>query len=381
MNRTIDFHLNKVNPVPMSLRADPQFDVPAPATEINLGQLFLHKYFDGFPVGAPDPDPSSFEYLRHISPAADFRFHAYVAGASKTERIALSTSMGQAFSRLMLSEHFGIVHFAHMSEVLGKTAHAAFGGMRIERVCKGDVPDYLCGDDRNAFLAEAKGRFSTIKFASAAFNDWRAQFTRVRVVDSQNVVRSAKGYIVATKLVTDASSVTQRAATFIEDPDTEGEPLGREQSLQLARGAKAIHYSRIFQQLRLTPFASALSLGYALTRQLTFQVPVWTCTAQPFEGMTYIGGFYRTRGGHGPSLTEKGWQMSFELGTDHAVFVGLQSKVASQIAAAARGEWNGLDDVRPVGAEGQWSSDFAWLPDGSVAAPVLHFLPTGVLTL
>jgi hypothetical protein len=186
---------------------------------------------------------------------------------------------------------------------------------------------------------------------------------------------------VATKLVTDASPATQRASTFVEDPDTEGEPLTREQSLLLARGAKAIHYSQIFQKLQLSPFASALSLGYALTRQLTFQVPVWTCTAEPFAGITYIGGFYRTRTGHGPILTDKGWQMSLELGTSHAVFVGLQSDVASQLATVARGEWNALDEVRPVGAEGQWSSDFAWLPDGSVAAPVLHFLPTGGLTI
>ena len=85
MNRTVDFHLNKVCPIPTSLRADPQINIPAPATEINLGQLFLHKYFDSFPVGAPDPDPSSFEYLRHVSPAADFRFHAYVASARPSE--------------------------------------------------------------------------------------------------------------------------------------------------------------------------------------------------------------------------------------------------------------------------------------------------------
>jgi hypothetical protein len=73
--------------------------------------------------------------------------------------------------------------------------------------------------------------------------------------------------------------------------------------------------------------------------------------------------------------------MSFELGTGHAVFVGLQSRVASQIASAVRGEWNAVDEAHPVGAEGQSSSDFAWLPDGTVAAPVLHFIPTGVLVL
>lgn len=381
MNRTIDFHLNNVNPVPTSLRANPQTNIPAPSTEINLGQLFLHKYFDEMPIGAPSPDPSSFEYLQYVSPANDFRFHSYLAQASLVKRREISLSMGQAFCRLMLSNHFGIIHFAHMNDVLGKAAHPAFGGMRIERILKEDVPDYLCGDDSNAFLAEAKGRFSAIKFASAAFNNWRAQFTRVRVVDSQNVPRSTKGYIVATKLVTDANPGTQRAAAFIEDPATEGEPIGRGQNQQLARGAKAIHYSRILQKLQLTPLASALNLGYALTQQLTFEVPVWTCTTPPFAGTTYIGGFYRTGTGHGPILTEKGWQLSLELGTSHAVFVGLQSNVALRIASAARGEWNALDEIRPVGAEGLWSSDFAWLPDGSVAAPVLNFLPTGGVTL
>jgi len=45
---------------------------------------------------------------------------------------------------LMLADHFEISHFAHMSDVLGKPTHAAFGGMRVERVCRRDVPDYLC---------------------------------------------------------------------------------------------------------------------------------------------------------------------------------------------------------------------------------------------
>lgn len=381
MNRNIDFHLNNVSPTPDSLRFNPAIDAPDTTTEINLGQLFLHKYFDEFKSGPPNPDPSSFEYLQYVSPADDFRFHAHIADASLTKRREISLSTGQAFCRLMLTDHFGIVHFAHMNDVLGKAAHPAFGGMRVERVTRGDVPDYLCGDDQRAFLAEAKGRFSTIKFTNAAFNDWRCQFTRVRVVDSVNKPRSTKGYIVATKLVSDASPPTQRSASFIEDPATEGEPLTREQNLQLSRAAKALHYSRIFQKLQLTPFASALNLGYALTRQLSFTVPVWTCTAQPFEGTTYIGGFYRTGTGHGPVLTEKGWQMPIEFGTSHAVFIGLQSRVAAQIAIAARGEWNALDEARPQGAEGRWDSDFAWLPDGSVAAPALHFLPTGGIVL
>jgi hypothetical protein len=161
MNRNIDFHLNKISPTPRSLRFNPSIDAPAPTTEINLGQLFLHKYFDEFPSGPPNPDPSSFEYLQYVSPADDFRFHKHIGEASLTKRREISLGMGQAFCRLMLASHFGIIHFAHMNDVLGKPAHPASGGLRVERVCKGDVPDYLCGDHEKAFLAEAKGRFSS----------------------------------------------------------------------------------------------------------------------------------------------------------------------------------------------------------------------------
>ena len=381
MNRSVEFRLSNVSPTPQSLRANPQSDAPATSVEIDLGRLFLQYYFDSYPGGPPNPDPSSFEYLQFVSATDDFRFHAHIKQASLTKRRELSTGMGQAFCRLMLADHFGIVQFAHMNDVLNKPAHPAFGGMRVERVCQGDVPDYLCAADRQASLGEAKGRLGSVGFNTAAFEKWRSQFTRIRVVDNQNVPRSTKGYIVATQLVTDAQPVKDRTTSFIEDPDTRGEPLPEEQSASLTRGVRAIHYGRIFNKLDLLPLASALNLGYALTRQLTFQVPVWTCTAPPFQGKTYVGGFYRTRAGAVPTLTEHGWRLSLELGASHAVFVGLETSIAAQAASAARGEWNALDDIAPAAPEGHWSSEFAWLPDGSVAAPLLHFLPTSVTTL
>lgn len=84
------------------------------------------------------------------------------------------------------------------------------------------------------------------------------------------------------------------------------------------------------------------------------------------------------------SSPRKAGSRPLKLGTSHAVFVGLQADIAAHVSAAARGEWTALDEIRPVGLEqleGIWSSEFAWLPDGSVAAPVLYFLPTGGMTL
>jgi hypothetical protein len=57
-----------------------------------------------------------------------------------------------------------------MSDVLGKATHAAFEGMRVERLQPGDTPDYFCA--RNVlkpYLAEAKGRFSPVGFGTAEF--------------------------------------------------------------------------------------------------------------------------------------------------------------------------------------------------------------------
>ena len=200
-------------------------------------------------------------------------------------------------------------------------------------------------------------------------------------MDSSNVPRSAKGYIVATRLVTDADPTKNRTTSYIEDPNTEGEPLSEQDRSMLGRGAIAVHYARVFGKLGLLPVASALNLGYALPRQLTFQLPVWTCTSPPFQGRKYIGGYYQTVAGYTPTYTERGWQLSLELGAGHSVFIGLDADIASRVAQAARGEWEVLNAIKPVVPEGTWSSEFAWLFDGTVAAPLLYFIPTQVMIL
>jgi len=82
-----------------------------------------------------------------------------------------------------------------------------------------------------------------------------------------------------------------------------------------------------------------------------------------------------------PDYTERGWQLSLELGAGHSVFIGLDADIASRVAQAARGEWEVLNAIEPVVPEGTWSSEFAWLFDGTVAAPLLYFIPTQVMIL
>jgi hypothetical protein len=385
MNRTIKIRLNKVCPTPTGLRADPNVDSPGEETEVNLAQLFLQHYFDSYPTGPPKPDPSRFEYLELVSSDPDFRFHPFVADASTVKKRALSTEIGQAFCRLLLHDHFGIIYFAHLNDVIGRPTHAAFEGMQIERACKGDIPDYLCARKvTEPYIAEAKGRFSAVGFERADFKEWRAQFERIRGLDRNRIPRRLKGYIVATRFATNANSPSIRTTSYIEDPETVGEQLPEENSGGFGRVTTALHYAAVFRKLGLLSLASALDLGYALTRQLSVQVPVWTCMSPPFEGRKYVGGYYRTLEGTGPSLTDRGWRHSLELSVGHSVFIGLNLAIATEVAAAARGEWTRLDglarldDVYPIGS---WSSEFGWLGDGTVAAPATYFLPTEGATL
>jgi hypothetical protein len=53
MNRTVEFRLNNVTPTPPTLRTNPQIDTPAREVNVDLGQLFLHYYFDSYPLARP----------------------------------------------------------------------------------------------------------------------------------------------------------------------------------------------------------------------------------------------------------------------------------------------------------------------------------------
>jgi len=230
-------------------------------------------------------------------------------------------------------------------------------------------------------VAEAKGRFSAIAFANAEFQTWRKQFKRIEIRSGAGKCLSLKGFIVATRFATADRSRTY-PALYIEDPHTPGEEAGPDEDLtELGRVIVAVHYGRVFRKLQLDLLAASLE-GYGSTpNELTFQVPVWTCIGAPFVNQEFVGGFYRTRPGHMPRLIESGWELPMELGAGHGVFVGLKRDIAVQVAAAARGSLETLDNLQPLLPEGLWGSEFSWLRDGTVVAPMTYFAPTGVQVL
>ena len=384
MIKQVAIKLKDVAPTPSSLRAVPHVDSPSTETAVHLAQLFQHYYFDSYPTGPPKPDPSRFEYLNLISGSRDFRFHEFVSAASIVRRRTIATELGQAFCRCMLHDHFRIVYFAHMYDVLDRPTHAAFEGLRVERSGRGDVPDYLCARKVTLpLLAEAKGRSSKISFESAEWAKWQEQFSRIHAVDRAGTPRDLKGYTVATEFVSAASPASKRTTVFIQDPEPPSETrLTVADATPIGRVIVAMHYARVFSKLGLSLLAGALLNGYMLSPELSFQVPIWRCMTPPFENVTFVGGIYRTLEGALPSMQSDGnWSPPFELGAGHLVFVGVNQHIAEMVAQAARGDWALLDNLPLSEPVGVWSSEFGWLLDGSVVAPAMSFRPATTVTL
>jgi hypothetical protein len=156
VNRTIKIALKDFPSLPPSLCAQFSSSTLADEVEIDLGRLFHHFYLDTQGTPPPDPDAAQFHHLRLLAATKDFRARGLGFGTHAAFRGHVSNELGQAFCRWFLYEHLDVTYFAHMEHVLDRGAQKAFGNARVERVQKGDAPDYLCaGSAGEPFLAEA----------------------------------------------------------------------------------------------------------------------------------------------------------------------------------------------------------------------------------
>jgi hypothetical protein len=377
--KSIRIDLKDFGSIPASLRVTPTSNVPVETVSVDLGRLYHHYYMDSYEIRPDKPDPSEFEYLRFLSHTPDFRFIGSGPGVGTAKRRAISNEMGQSFCRWFLHDHLGIIYFAHMEHVIGKDTHRAFNGMKITRNSQGDVPDYLCA--RSVIepgIAEAKGRFSAISFDGKQFQEWRDQFSRIKIENRDGEARALKGYIVGTRFATEMNRPSVRSNVYAEDPSTSGEALNREDEItDLGRGIIAVHYAIPLQKIGLHLLSAGLAGGFVVPEDLSFSVAVWKCLVPPLEGRLFAGGLYsRTPGSivsrYLSSPTEQ-LPALIDLGRARAMFVGLDLGILKRIRTALLGDWEVLgrlgtldvDDVRP--------SQLNWLRDGTVTAPEEFF--------
>jgi len=127
-----------------------------------------------------------------------------------------------------------------MEHVADKETHAAFNGLKITK--KGsDVPDYLCARSvLDPQIAEAKGRYSAISFSSKEFTTWRSQFSNIEVRNRSGMLLSLKGFVVATRFVTDVNRSSMLTTMFVEDPLTPGDTTDSSRFPELGLGIIAV---------------------------------------------------------------------------------------------------------------------------------------------
>ncbi|SJM31985.1 hypothetical protein [Mesorhizobium delmotii] len=379
MNRTIKVALKDFPSVPPSLFAQSSPPALAEEIEIDLGRLFHHFYLDTQGTPPPDPDAAQFHHLKLLAATTDFRARDQGFGSHAAYKGHVSNELGQAFCRWFLYDHLDITYFAHMEHVLDRGALEGSGNARVERVQKGDAPDYLCaGRTGELFLAEAKGRTSTVSFGNAEFKRWRKQFGRIVVRDESDVERAVKGFIVATRFSCEASPRVC-SKLFAEDPKTRGDGPLRDDGSLLGT-AKTLHYAGIAAKLRQPILSAALATGGLVPEEIIILGMVWELIMPPYQGRRFVGGYFPGPGGVQPIqnsdgkvvfLPENPLRLDYASGT----FFGVEEHVFRAVCQAAR--TGSTQAVQPLEEPAFFYSAISFLRDGSIVGPVDFFRPQG----
>jgi hypothetical protein len=266
-----------------------------------------------------------------------------------------------------------------MEHVVGKDTHRAFNGMKVTRIQRGDVPDYLCARSvMEPGIAEAKGRFTAITFGGKEFQEWRDQFSRIRIENRNGAARALKGYIVGTRFATGQNRPSVQSSVYAEDPSTPGEELRREDEIgDLGRGIIAVHYAIPLQKIGLDLLSAGLANGFIVPEDLNFSVAVWKCLVPPLEGRLFAGGLYS----RAPDCTVSRYfsrpteqlPALIDLGRPRAMFMGLDLKILKTIRSALLGDWGALDRLGTLDVDDARPSQLNWLRDGTVTAPEEFF--------
>jgi hypothetical protein len=385
--KTLRLALNQYSVVPHTLRIDPSTNAPAKTIAVNLASLYHHYYLDSFGRTPPNPDPTQFEHVQFLMPTADFRIQGSGLGIAPAIKNHRSNELGQAFCRWFLHEHLNITYFAHMEHILGRQLHRAFEGCRIERAALGDAPDYFCAENiYRVFLAEAKGRYTSVSFKSKQFSEWRNQFKRVVYKDASGVTRSIKGHIIAVRYATELNGGRLTSSLFAEDPSSAGErPLGGDDAGEVGTAIIASHYTAIAEKLRQPLLAAALATGVSLPDELRILAITWRVGWGPLEGKRFVGGLFGPTH-NGPSVRETRdgilleWPPPIWLDTPFLTFFGVEETIFRQVVGMARTPHTAAR-LSTFEALEFFHSGVSILRDGTVLGPGEFFQPVEQLTL
>ena len=280
--RTIELALNQFPTIPDTL-LDATGKV-LESVEVPLKDLFRHYWAAKY--GEDLPKSGNFEYLRHITSGLDWRTKGRGIGADTESKRNISNELGKAFARWFMYTHVGHTYFCPFSDAIARSQQ---GTHRWSRRSKGDLPDYVCGIDSRTpiFLLEAKGRYTSVTFATQEFETFREQLSRASLHDAKGNELAVKGFICATRWAT-AAQPRVNSKLWVEDPWTEGQ---RTDSYPEEIGVSMVlgHYASVFHKLQLPVLADSLRFAFPL-RAAGLRRGVWRCNTGPLAGREFVGG-------------------------------------------------------------------------------------------
>jgi hypothetical protein len=131
MDKIIDIHLNRFDPVPRSLLEIGASNTGVNGAPVRMATLYHHHYLDKLGPRRPSPDPTTFEYIDQLCDDAPFRMRGSGIGESSAAKRTISNELGQAFCRWFLYEHCRVTFFMHMDKALRSPMGPPAPGARV----------------------------------------------------------------------------------------------------------------------------------------------------------------------------------------------------------------------------------------------------------
>jgi hypothetical protein len=159
----------------------------------------------------------------------DLRWGGDLAESAELRR-SYSGLYGRFMARALLANHLGLDRFVSLK----RNGIALPGSINVERLCDGDIPDWLAWDDRNRrfALCEAKGSLSANDFLTGnpptCVRKGKEQFGRVTSKIAGHVVHPTE-WVAASRWATDMRPGTP--ITLLWDPPVPGAPFDPQEAV------------------------------------------------------------------------------------------------------------------------------------------------------
>lgn len=278
-----------------SIRAEKDlFDV-----SLNMKKAFHQGYIEKHGTKPPATNPLFHEYDHLLVSGDEFRFKGVGFGSDKESKQRISGELGRIISRAYLSQFHNMTWFQPVQNLINRN----YKGYSVEKVHKGDTPDWLCADSaRKVFLAEAKGRSPSLSSKTEIgrsyreMPDWRNQFKSVKVI-KDGVAKRLKGWIVANRWVTQKTPKLS-PLIYVEDPASNGqEELKEEQAIEFTQVIASLHTARNLERLGYEYLAIRVIGNINKPSELERrEVHLWRCLAPGLENLRFVGRILPTPG-------------------------------------------------------------------------------------